>query len=81
MHIRFNTTLVKNLRAHFKLSQRELGTRAGMHYTTINNIEQGKCCSFESAARLASYFKCDPMQLLISEGQPPKNHAFVESLK
>ena len=84
MHIHFNIPLIKKIRKQLQLSQRELAKDVGMHYNTINNIENNDACTLDLAERLARYFKCDPMQLLLSsssDNQPLKNYALVEGLK
>ena len=84
MHIHFNVPLIKKIRKQLDMSQRDLAKAAGMHYNTINNIESHDACTLDLAERLARYFKCDPMQLLLSSpnnNQPLTNYALVEGLK
>ena len=56
---------IRKLRKKLKISQEELGFRAGLHRTYIGSIERGEQnISIDNIHKLAKTFKISPKKLL-----------------
>lgn len=57
---------VRTLRERLRLTQEELGARAGFHSQRISEFERGDAnCTLETIERLAAGLKCEPAELLL----------------
>lgn len=81
MATQLNVSLLKKLRAHFKLTLRDVAQYTGLHINTIYDTEAGTACSINIIDKLAALYHCSPLQLLTTPDQPPKNYALVESMR
>ena len=69
--MKIDTTLLKKLRLAENLSQEQLSAKSGLSLRTIQRLENGGNASIESVRALAAAFGLDPIELMLSETEPP----------
>lgn len=74
--------LIKNLRAHFQMTQVDLASMSGVSLATISKIESGELENprLETLNAIAKAFNINTAQLLFTETPEPSNFGLAAQL-
>jgi putative transcriptional regulator len=81
--MKYIETNLSYLRAIRKLTQREIAQATGIGQKTLSALETGTSqgIEFNTLAKLCTFFRCEPSDILLIEEHPDNTPPSLESLK